>query len=109
LRIKVDGKELDLDEATIRIREMCEAEKALGMSMVDATAAGSMAIMLFIALRRDDQEIGPGALADLVLDTNITAVSEVEGEDARPPDVDATGKNQESPQISGPRPLVPSA
>jgi hypothetical protein len=106
---KVNGELLpDVDH--IRVREMCEAEKALGLNAGEVGMAGQMALALYVALRRQDPERSAGLIADEVLDVDMATIEEAE--DESPPatsPVDETGEQAlESPPTIGPRPLEAS-
>lgn len=77
MRFKIDGVELDAVE-NVRIGEMCEAEKELGISLEDAGSAGKFALMLFVALRRQDPSKPMGVTRDEVWATDMTSIEEVE-------------------------------
>jgi len=97
VRFKIDGEVFEAAE-DIRVRELVEAEQALGFSLDETGSAGKMAIGIFVAMRRADAEIGPGLLADKVMAVDLSKYEEVG--DANPPAVGATtapGK----PPISG--------
>jgi len=87
VRFKIDGEVFEAAE-DIRVRELVEAEKALGFSLDETGSAGKMAIGIFVAMRRMDAEIGPGMLADKVMAVDLSKYEEVE--DAGPPAVGAT-------------------
>lgn len=88
MKISVDGRELDVDG--IRVGELCEAEKALGVNMSDGSGA-AIAVTLFVGLRREDKQKPAGALADEVMRADVTTIAEAD--DAGPP---AEGADEES-------------
>lgn len=93
MKFKVEGQEFPfIDPEEIRIRELAEAEKALGMSMAEGTA-GAWAISLFVSMRRAGDKRPAGLLADAVLDSNLGAV-DTEEEDASPPADAGDGENK---------------
>lgn len=77
VRFKIDGVELVAAES-FRVRELVEAETALGFSLDETGSAGKMAIGLFVSMRRNDPDIGPGMLADKVLNTDLADYEEIE-------------------------------
>lgn len=88
-QFKVNGKLLpEVDH--IRVREMCEAEKALGLNAGETGTAGMLALSLYVALRREDPERSAGLIADEVLDVDMTEVVSLEEEEdptvTSPPD-----------------------
>lgn len=90
----------------VRVREMAEAEKALGMNADEVGVGGRLAITLYIVLRRKDPERSPGLVADEALNADMTHMEEVEEEDsplASTPDEPSSGP--ESPRTSGHPPL----
>lgn len=103
---KVNGKVLP-ELAHLRVRELVEAEKALGVSAGDSDGAG-MAVSLYVLLRREDPEISAGLLADQVLDVDFSEVETVE-EEAHPtsPEDPALGQLESLP-TSGRPPLEAS-
>lgn len=110
MKFKIGGRELEADG--IRVRELCEAEKALQVNMSDGTGA-AVAIQLFVALRREDKNKPAGVLADEVMSADITTFEEVEDESPpaeEPAASDGAGTtDQGSPPISGRQLSVRSA
>ena len=102
MRFKIDGVEMEVAE-DIRIRELVEAEKALGFSMDETGSAGKMAIAIFVAMRRHDADIGPGLLADKVMAVDLSKFEEVE--EASPPAEGGNGTAPENQLTSGHLPL----
>lgn len=93
--------ELDAPE-NLRVRELVEAEKALGFNM-DAGSGAQMAVLLFIAMRKREPDKPSALLADEVMNADISTVEEVE-EGNPPVDTPAettTGEDLEKPQTSG--------
>src|SRR5262245_17767441 len=90
MKFKVNGVELAAPES-FRIREVCEAEKSLGLSLNQEGLAATLAIALFIALRRKDPERDAVAIADEVMGIDMAELEEIpddpheEGEPATPP------------------------
>jgi len=103
-------------EGGIRVREMCEAEKALGMSADEGGFGAKVAVALFVIERRADPERPAVLIADQVLDLDMGEIVEVE-EDAPPaepaepaePAPEPEPEEDENPPTSGPRLLVRSA
>jgi len=103
VKFKVNGKELELSDS-IRVGEMCEAEKALGLSLEEVGAAGKTAIMLFIAMRRDAPGQPVSVLASEVMNIDLGAM-EVEDD----PPAEAPEGGQENQPTTGLQPSAPSA
>lgn len=104
---KINGEVLPAPEH-IRVREMCEAEKALGISADETGMAGKMALSLYVSLRRKDPERSAGLIADDVLNVDMTAIEEVEDEAVPTSPADEGGESPESPPIIGPQRLEAS-
>ena len=85
MRFTIEGRgELSADN--MRVHELCEAEKALGVNMTEGTGA-AIAIQLFVAMRREDKVKPAHALADDVMRADVTSFAEVEeDEEEGPPD-----------------------
>jgi hypothetical protein len=97
VRFKIEDVEYVAVE-DIRVRELVEAEAALGFSMDETGSAGKMALGLFVAMRRQDGEIGPGLLADKVMAVDLSKYEEVEEQD---PPAEGANVAPEKPLISG--------
>lgn len=107
-RFKLNGEVLPSPDH-IRVREMCEAEKALEINADETGMAGKMALAFYVALRRKDPERSPALIADEVLDVDMSAIEEVEDEAVDPtPPVEEGGQEPESPPIFGPQRLEAS-
>jgi hypothetical protein len=95
MKFKVDGRELDA--SGIRVGELCEAEKALGLNMADGSGA-SIAVSLFVAMRREDRNSeNPkplAMLADEVMAADVTTFEEADDESppAEAPAANGAGK-----------------
>src|SRR5262245_53088934 len=76
MKFKVNGVELAAPES-FRIREVCEAEKALGLSLNQEGLAATLAIALFIALRRNEPERDAVAIADEVMGIDMADLKEI--------------------------------
>src|SRR5262245_319857 len=76
VKFKVNGMELAAPES-FRIREVCEAEKALGLSLNQEGLAATLAIALVIALRRKDPELDAVAIADEVMGMDMADLKEI--------------------------------
>jgi hypothetical protein len=98
MRFRIDGVEYVAVE-DIRVRELVEAEGALGFSMDETGSGGKMAIGLFVAMRRHDTDIGAGLLADKVMGIDLSKYEEVE-EDS-PPAEGSNGMDPEKQLTSG--------
>jgi hypothetical protein len=79
VKFKINEVELDAPE-NLTVRELVEAEQALGFSM-DSGSGAQMAVLLFVAMRKADPNKPAALLADDVLNSDISTVEEVEGED----------------------------
>lgn len=97
MKFKIEGRELEAD--SIRVGELCEAEKALGLNMADGTGA-AVAIQLYVAMRRQDKQKPTHVLADEVMRADITSFEEVEEESppAGAADAAANGKKDSDPE-----------
>jgi hypothetical protein len=112
VKFKVDGRELDA--SGIRVGELCEAEKALGLNMADGSGA-AIAVSLFVAMRREDKKNeNPkplALLADDVMAADVTTFEEAD--DESPPVVvpatNGAGNDPVSLPTSGTRRSVPTA
>lgn len=104
MQFKVNGEVLPRAEH-IRVREMCEAEQALGIDAEMTGMAGKMALSLYVALRRKDPEKSAGLIADEVLDVDMTAIEQIEDEPVPTSPAEEGGANLESPPTSGHPPL----
>jgi hypothetical protein len=80
-----DGVEMEA-ASDIRIRELVEAESALGFSMDETGSGGKMAIALFVAMRRLDPEKAKGLIADTVMAVDLSKFEEVEEPSPPAPD-----------------------
>lgn len=107
MRFKIDGRVLEAPE-TLRIRESCEAEKHLGMSIEDGFTA-RIAVMLFAALRKEEPDKPPYLIAEEVMNADLGSLEEVE--EARPPEVAPEGAETQSENhpTTGPLRSVQSA
>lgn len=76
MRFIIDGVEIDAVE-NIRVGEMCEAEKELGISLADTGSAGSFALSLFVALRRQNPDKPGPVIRDEVFAADMTSIEEV--------------------------------
>jgi hypothetical protein len=84
MKFKLDGVEMEA-ASDIRVRELVEAESALGFSMDETGSGGKMAIALFVAMRRLDPEKAKGLIADTVMAVDLSKFEEVEEEEPSPP------------------------
>lgn len=109
MKFKIDGRELEAPE-TLRIGDVCEAEKLLGVSM-EGGFGPKMAVMLFIAMRKDNPKKPPVLVADEVMRADIATMEDVEEAEEESPPAEAAGAADENghanPLISGPQPSVP--
>lgn len=94
---KIGDVTVDLDQP-MRVREVCEAEKALGMGMGDSGTA-RVAVFIFVALRKLEPDESAALLADRVMDMDLAAMEDA---DLPPLPVSANGQDPESPPTSGP-------
>lgn len=111
MKFKIDGRELEAD--SIRVGELCEAEKALGLNMADGSGA-AVAVQLYVAMRRQDKQKPIHVLADEVMRADLTSFEEVEEESppAEAADAAANGTTDSGPEsqpTSGRQLSVPSA
>lgn len=81
MRFVVDGQELSAEGLTIG--EICEAEKYLRMDM-DSGTGPKIAVALYVAKKRAEPNMFPGALAAWVLAVDMTTLETPE-DDASPP------------------------
>lgn len=96
-RFRIDGVELEAPEH-LRVGEVIEAEKALGLSM-DQSWGAQMAVALFVAMRTREPEKPATLIASEVLQVDMSGLEEVEEES---PPVDAPkGADPEAQQTSG--------
>lgn len=94
-RFKLGTLELDAPEH-LRVGEVIEAEKALGLTMTDGWGA-QIAVSLFVAMRNKEPEKPATVIAGEVLQVDISALEEVED-----PLPDAPkGADQGDPETSG--------
>jgi hypothetical protein len=84
----------------MRVREICEAEKALGMGMQDSGTA-RIAVYIFVTLRKQDPERSAVLIADEVMGMDMTQLDELGEDAASPPAVPEA--DPMSPPTSGPR------
>ena len=118
MKLKIGDEVFTLDGG-IRVREMCEAEKALGMSTDEGGFGAKVAVALFVIERRADPTKPAVLIADQVLDLDMGTIVEVEEEnppaepvpvpEPPPAEPEAPEEDHENPPISGHRPLVNSA
>jgi hypothetical protein len=78
MKFRVDGVELDASH--MRVREVCEAEKTLGLDMSESGIGGKTAVALFIAMRRADPAKPVPVIAEEVLSADMTTFEEIEDE-----------------------------
>jgi len=109
LKFKANGRVLEADN--MRVREVCEAEQALGVNLGETGLSGQLAVQLFVALRREDPEKSPGLLADEVWATEMESIGEADEEVEADPPAEAPGgeddrenpeEDPENQQTSGP-------
>lgn len=103
-RFRIDGVELEAPEH-LRIGEVIEAEKALGLSM-DQGLGAQMAVALFIAMRNKEPEKPATLIASEVLQADMSGLEEVE---ESPPADAPKGADPEAPPTSGTPRLVNTA
>lgn len=92
MKFRIEGRELEAVE-NMRVGEVCEAEKALNVS-ADGGFGARTAVMLFIAMRKEDPEKPIRLLADEVMRADIGTVEEVEEES---PPAEMGDDEEESP------------
>jgi hypothetical protein len=103
MKFKVNGQELDAGQ--MRIREICEAEKALGMDLGETGLGGKMAVSLFVAIRRVNPDKHPVEIADEVLAVSFEDLETIEEDDESPPAEGGDGVREPvpvNPPTSGP-------
>ena len=96
MKVKIGEHVVDLDRP-MRVREICEAEQALGFEM-GRSGTTRVAVYIFAALREADPERSAVHIADEVMDMDMTELEEVE--DSGPPA--AGGEDPANQQTSGP-------
>lgn len=110
MRFTVDGRELSAEG--LRVGEICEAEKYLQLDM-DSGSGAKIAVALYVAKKRDEPAMFPGAVAEWVMNVDMTSVDTLEEEDEESPPAGTVAKNgsgdRESLLTSGPQPLGKSA
>lgn len=111
MKFKVNG--VEMDATGMRVREVCEAEKFLGMDMSEGFGA-KIAVALFVAMRRHEPNKPAGLIAKEALSVDIEQLGEDEEVEAVPPadepaDEAGNGQVPESLLTTGPPPSVPSA
>ena len=104
MKFKIDGVELAAAE-NIRIGEMCEAEKMLGITADETGLAGRLALSLYVTKRRAEPEKPMQVTADEVMAADMSSLEEVEEES---PPVETAAEPASLPTI-GPRPSALSA
>ena len=103
MKFKIDGVEQEIAE-NIRVGEMCEAEKSLGISAEEVGLAGKLALSLFVTLKRAEPEKPSAVIAKEVFDTDMSALEEVEDD----PPAEAV-EDLASRRITGHQPSARSA
>jgi hypothetical protein len=102
VKFKIDGRELEAPEK-LRVGQVCEAERALGVSAEDGFGART-AVMLFVTMRVDEPSKPAHLIADEVMRADIATVEEV-GEESPPAGAPVGAdheQDQENPLTSGP-------